>query len=366
VAWESNTPVQKYLQLSLTPDPEGSAPDLSHLLYIYHWSGERWLKVGGGMKSGTVTVGITEPGIYQLGSAMIPQETRLAGADRIETALKISQAGFPDGADTVLLARAEDFPDALAGVPLAYKKHAPILLTNSSSLPENVLTEIQRLNPQQIILLGGAGAISEEIEYGLKSTYSVTRLGGANRYATAQQIALALGMTGEAVVVNGDNFPDAISMSSVAAQYGVPILLTSVNNLPQETDQVLRSLSVTGTVSAGGKGVISASTFDSLPNPIRLWGEDRYETSTQVLKAFPPQGGTTFLATGENFPDALTGGVLAAVNSTNLILLSPEGLKMDEQDVLQGWSGKKVFAFGGSGVVSDSLLTQIQSLLSIP
>lgn len=362
-AWESSTPVQKHLQLSLSPDPESFAPDSSRLLYIYYWSGERWLKVGGGMKSGTVMVGITEPGIYQLGSALLPQTARLAGADRIETALQISQAGFPDGADTVLLARAEDFPDALAGAPLAYKKHAPILLTNSTTLPENVLTEIQRLNPRQIILLGGTGAVSEEIGTELESLYSVTRLGGANRYATAEQIAIELGMTGEAVVVNGDNFPDAISMSSIAAQYGVPILLTSVNNVPQETDQALRYHAVTGTVVVGGKGVVSQPIFEFLPNPFRLSGEDRYATAAKVLKAFPPRGGMAFVATGENFPDALTGGVLAAVNSTNLVLVSPTGLKLDERDVLQGWSGKKVLAFGGSGVVSDSLLTQIQMLL---
>ncbi|AHF08087.1 S8 family serine peptidase [Desulfitobacterium metallireducens] len=363
LAWEASPPVQKYLQLSLSTDPESFAPDSNRFLYIYHWSGTRWLKVGGGMNSGTVTVGITEPGIYQLGSALLPQVTRLAGADRIETALQISQVGFPDGADTVLLARAEDFPDALAGAPLAYKKHAPILLTNSTTLPESVLTEIQRLNPQQILLLGGTGAVSAEIETELQSQYSVRRLGGANRYATAQQIANELGMTGEAVVVNGDNFPDAISMSSIAAQYGVPILLTAVNDLPQETDQLLRQLAVTGTVVVGGKGVISTHTFELLPNSFRLAGQDRYATAAQVLKAFPPQGGMTFLATGENFPDALTGGVFAALNSTNLVLVSPTGLNGGEQNVLQGWSGKKVFAFGGKGVVSDSLLDQIQRML---
>ncbi|HVJ50608.1 S8 family serine peptidase [Desulfitobacterium sp.] len=363
LAWTVKTPVQKFLQLSLTPDAASYVPDSTRLLYIYHWSGTRWLKVGGGVKSGTVTVGITEPGIYQIGSAALPQAARLAGADRLETAIQIAQTGFPDGTDTVLLARAEDFPDALAGAPLAYKNHAPILLTPATDLPANVLAEIQRLNPQKIILLGGIGAISRTIEQELQASYSVTRLGGANRYATAQQIAGALGMTGEAVVVNGNNFPDAISMSSIAAQNGVPILLTSVNTLPSETDQTLRQLAVSGTVAVGGEGVIAAKTFDSLPNPFRLSGQDRYETASEVLKAFPPQGGISFLATGENFPDALTGGVLAALNSTDLVLVSPSGLNGKEQAVLQGWSGKEVAAFGGTSVVSDSLLTQVQALL---
>lgn len=358
-----STPVRKQLQLSLTPDYKTFAPDSSHLFYIYRWTGKRWLKVGGGVSSNTVTVGITEPGIYQIGSASIPQGNRLAGADRLETAIQISQAGFPDGADTVILARAEDFPDALAGVPLAYKYHAPILLTNSSSLADNVLNEIKRLNPQQIILLGGTGAISGGIEQELQSMYNITRLGGANRYATAQQIAEALGMTGEAVIVNGNNFPDAISMSSIAAQNGVPILLTQSNNVPSETNQALRQFAVSVTVAVGGEGVISTETLDFLPNSFRLSGQDRYETAAQVLKAFPPQGGMTFLATGENFPDALTGGVLAALNSTDLVLVSPAGLQGKEKTAMQSWHGQKVFAFGGNGVVSDSTLTYVEALL---
>lgn len=358
-----STSVKKQLQLSMTPDYKTFAPDSSHFFYIYRWSGTRWLKVGGGVSSNTVTVGITEPGIYQIGSASIPQGNRLAGADRLETAIQISQAGFPDGADTVILARAEDFPDALAGAPLAYKYHAPILLTNSTSLSDNVLNEIKRLNPQQIILLGGTGAISGGIEQELQSMYNITRLGGANRYATAQQIAEALGMTGEAVIVNGDNFPDAISISSIAAQNGVPILLTQSNNVPSETNQSLRKFAVSVTLAVGGEGVISSDTFDSLPNPLRLSGQDRYETAAQVLNAFPPQGGITFLATGENFPDALTGGVLAALNSTDLVLVSPTGLKGKEKTAMQSWHGQKVFAFGGNGVVSDSILSYVQAIV---
>ncbi|WP_434511214.1 cell wall-binding repeat-containing protein [Desulfitobacterium sp. AusDCA] len=363
VALGISTSVRKQLQLSMTPDYKTFAPDSSHLFYIYRWSGSRWLKVGGGVSSNTVTVGITEPGIYQIGSASIPQGNRLAGADRLETAIQISQAGFPDGADTVILARAEDFPDALAGVPLAYKYHAPILLTNSTSLSDSVFNEIKRLNPQQIILLGGTGAISGGIEQELQNMYNITRLGGANRYATAQQIAEALGMTGEAIIVNGDNFPDAISISSIAAQNGVPILLTQSNNVPSETNQPLRKFAVSFTLAVGGEGVISSDTLDSLPNPLRLSGQDRYETAAQVLSAFPPQGGMTFLATGENFPDALTGGVLAALNSTDLVLISPTGLQGKEKTAIQSWHGQKVFAFGGNGVVSDSILTYMETLL---
>ncbi|MEA4901438.1 S8 family serine peptidase [Desulfitobacterium sp.] len=358
---EDTAPVKKLLQLSMTP--VSYAADSNRLQYIYRWTGSRWLKVGGGMTSGTVTVGITEQGIYQMGSAAMPEESRLAGEDRLDTAVQISQAGFPDGADTVLLAKAEDFPDALAGVPLAYKLHAPILLTNSASLSANVLTEIQRLQPKQVILLGGTGAISGSIEQELQNIYSVRRLGGANRYDTARQIALAMGMTGEAVLVNGSNFPDALAMSSIAAQYGVPILLTAANVLPAETNEVLGQSAMTATVVIGGEGVVSSDTMRNLPNPTRLSGQDRYATAAEVLKVFPPRGGAAFLATGENFPDALTGGVLASLNSSNLILVSSAGMRAEEQTVLQGWSGKKVFAFGGSSIVSDSIMTQVQTML---
>lgn len=360
VQWDS--PVQKTLSLTVSLD---SDPIVNTLGYLYHWSGSRWLKVGGGaglaeLTQG-ITAGITEPGIYRVGWEALPTENRIAGEDRIQTAVQISQANFRTGADAVLLARSDDFPDALAGAPLAYKYHAPILLTEVTELPDSVLQELKRLNPRKIILLGGTGAISTTVEGKLQALAPVQRIGGANRFATASGIAAELGMLGEAVLVNGNNYPDAITMAAIAAQRGIPILLTEADALPSATDSTLKQYAVSQTEIIGGEGVVSPLTLRSLPSPTRLAGTDRYGTAAAVLQAYPPQGRFVFLATGENFPDALTGGVVAARSNSRIILVPPTGPSGKEQEVLQAWSGRNALVFGGNSVVPEEILNRIQS-----
>ncbi len=345
---------------SLTVNAQTPSDGVNKAAYLYHWSGSRWIQVGGGGTSASLTVGIFEPGIYRVGYTSLPNYTRLAGEDRIETAIQIAQAAFPTGADTVILARADDFPDALAGAPLAYKDHAPILLTDPAQLDPKTLMEIQQLAPQKVILLGGTGAISASIAEQLQGTYQIQRIEGADRYLTAIAIARNLGTIGQAVVVNGQNFPDAISIAAIAARTGIPILLTSASKLDPNTDSVLRQLLVSQTYVVGGVGAIQPTVFVALPAAVRYGGQDRYETAATVLKANPPSGALLYVATGENFPDALTGGVLAAAQGTDIVLVPPGGLTVDELSVLQTWHGLQALALGGSLIVPDSILQAIQ------
>ncbi|MHB1651306.1 MAG: S8 family serine peptidase [Desulfitobacteriaceae bacterium] len=345
----------KILTLTINQQPP-TGPKM--LGYVFHWSGTRWIEVGGG-STGLVSVGIYEPGVYRLGYVVPSQSSRIAGNDRVATAIQIAEAAFPTGADTVILARADNFPDALAGVPLAYKLHAPILLTNPLSLAPTVWAEINKLSPKKAILLGGTGAIAQNIENQLRSIAQVQRLSGVNRYATAASIAQALGTVGQVVIVNGENFPDALAIASVAAQMGEPILLTPTHGLAPETDQALRQLSVSESLAIGGEGVISSSTFQALPSSQRLWGADRYGTAAAVLQKFPVAGAQIYVATGEDFPDALSGGVLAAVQSTEIILVPPTGPTSAQTAIVQSWQGRKAIALGGLGAVPDAALAGI-------
>lgn len=349
--WSDEQISQKILTLSGGTASSGKTPG-----YIFRWSGSRWLAVGGG-EAGRLSAGVYQPGIYRMAYMKDPQPKRLAGPDRLGTAIQIAQTAFPTGADSVILARADDFPDALAGVPLAYKLHAPILLTYPQSLDPSVLTEIKSLAPRRIVLLGGPGAISTDIENQLSQLTSVTRLWGANRYATAGVIAGALGTVGKAVIVNGENFPDALAIASVAAEKGEPILLTPANSLAPETNQALRALGVSQSLVVGGEGVVSRQTFEALPQAKRLSGADRYGTGAAVMQAYPSDGACVYAATGDKFPDALTGGVLAAMNNTDIILVSPSGPTSAQRSIIESWPPLQVVALGGPGVLPDTALS---------
>lgn len=360
IEWEGKAGKSMELTLSLKSD---AAPGPEQTAHVYRWSGWRWTVIAGGIKGSSLTVKINEAGVYRLGFAAHPIDNRIAGKDRIQTAIMVSRTQFPYGSENVIIARADNYPDALAGVPLAYKLHCPILLTFSQALPAEVLEEIQRLAPQKIVLLGREGAVSGAIEQQLKNSYAVDRYGGANRFNTAEIIASKLGTIGKAVIVSGYNFPDALSISSVAAQEGLPILLTEINNVPSETRKAINQLNISEVIMAGGTAVLSSGQEEQLPNPSRIAGNDRYGTASVILKDYPPQGSSIVFATGQSFPDALTGGVLAAFNSTNLVIIPKTGPTAEQEALLGSMNGFNPWILGGKEAVSQTVEQQVRLLI---
>jgi alpha-tubulin suppressor-like RCC1 family protein/putative cell wall-binding protein len=291
-----------------------------------------------------------------------PAFFRLYGADRLKTAVAVSSEGWAYGSRTVVLARKDNFPDALAGTPLAYGLSAPILLTDSEELSSDAKNEIHRLAPQAIIILGKEGAISRSIEESLQKDYNVTRIGGQDRYETAAAIAeymieykLISGNT--AVIAYGENYPDALAVSSLAAYANMPILLTDKDVLPSSTSQALNLIGATQTIIVGGTGVVGTTVERNLPTPTRYAGNDRYGTAIEIAKGMGVNPNLVYLATGNNFPDALAGSVLAARTNSPIILVDTS-LGADAEFWLWNHSRhvKEFYVLGGEGVVSDSIL----------
>lgn len=162
---------------------------------------------------------------------------RIAGTDRIETAVKIAQEGWPHGSESVIIARSDQFPDALAGVALAKEENAPILLTASDELDARVTAELKRLKPLTVIILGGEGALGSGVESEIKKVVSWTedirRIAGQDRYDTAALIAESFPEAESIAIATGSDFPDALSLASAAAGQGCPLVLTAKDSLPE-------------------------------------------------------------------------------------------------------------------------------------
>ncbi|MHB1653241.1 MAG: cell wall-binding repeat-containing protein [Desulfitobacteriaceae bacterium] len=286
------------------------------------------------------------------------QNQRLAGVDRYSTAIQISQAGW-SSASSVILARGDDYPDALAGAVLAHKLNAPLLLTDSGSLAPAVLTEIQRLQAQKVYLLGGTGALSLAVEQALQSAHiSFQRLQGKDRYETSAAIASAVtGHSDKAFLASGSGFADALSISSYAAAQGIPLLLTDTDNVPQPTLNALQTLGVHSVTLVGGTGVITPAVqaqLEKLPMTVnRLAGPDRYQTDTAVLANLPFNKSKIYVATGESFPDALSGAALAAQQNNPILLIPPVNINPSTTAYLsaQRVSGSAFVLLGGWGVI---------------
>ncbi|TKD70673.1 cell wall-binding repeat-containing protein [Pseudalkalibacillus hwajinpoensis] len=286
--------------------------------------------------------------------------TRIAGENRYETAIKISQAGWKESAQAVILARGDDFPDALSGAPLAYDSDSPILLTHSDALDPNVKEEIARLNPQVVYILGGNVAVSPEVEQEIIDMDIKThRFDGADRYETSAKIGAFLPSSDTAVVANGTKFPDALAVASYAAENAYPIILTKQNEIPKASAKLLKNYPKS--LAIGGTAVISEDLFNKLPGATRYGGADRYETAAIIARDLNPSY-KAFVSTGLEFADALTGSVLAAKTDNSFLLVHPEKM---QNAVLKAKEELGIYHFtilGGPKAVSPTIEKELQGV----
>lgn len=249
---------------------------------------------------------------------------RISGDTRYTTAANIATEGWSDGSQWAIIACGSNFPDALASTPLATKYNAPILLTERDSLTAVTKSTLSMLGTKNVYIVGGTGAVSTAVETQLKSMgILVTRLSGSDRYNTSVEIAKSIGNTsGMLIVAPGDDYPNALSISSYAGIKQIPIILVDKNTISDSLKQYLANSSIQQTYVIGNTTEISDSIVNTLPNPKRIQGTDRYATNLAVLKAFEHEYTftNTFIATGNNFADALAGSSYAAKLRSPIIL----------------------------------------------
>jgi putative cell wall-binding protein len=288
---------------------------------------------------------------------------RIAGADRFATAVATSNAEFPTAgsAGAVVLARADNYPDALVGTALAANKNGPLLFVQGATLTDATRSEIGRVLPVggTVYLLGGTAAIPDSIATTLTGLgFKVTRYAGTDRYDTALQVAAALGSPSTVFLATGINFPDALSAGpAAAASHGV-VLLTDGSTLPAGVKAYLAAH--LGTVYAVGGPAVAAD-----PGATALQGADRYATAAAVASAIFTAPTSVGLASGETFPDALSGGAYQAHAGGPILLTAPTVLAAPTNSYLTGAKATIANAeiFGGDAALSASVQNAITAAL---
>ncbi|MET3975712.1 cell wall-binding repeat-containing protein [Cellulosimicrobium sp. TH-20] len=248
---------------------------------------------------------------------------RIAGKDRYETAVGVSSV-FDPGVPVVYVASGAGFADALSAAPAAAVQGGPLLLVQPTGVPAVVATELRRLAPQRIVVVGGPGAVSDGVYRQLAGyTNAIRRDAGANRYATSRLVS-ERAFAGQAVevayVATGTDFPDALSAGAVAGAYGVPVVLVNgrATAVDAPTKQLFQALGVGAVGIAGGEGAVSAAVeADLLDEPylngnvVRFAGKNRYETSVALNRDVFEWANGALLATGAGYADALAGAAAA-------------------------------------------------------
>jgi putative cell wall-binding protein len=284
--------------------------------------------------------------------------TRLAGADRYATSSAIAQNGWTTSAYAVL-ASGQDYPDALAAAPLAGKYKAPILLTEQNAIPSSTLATITKLGVSNIFLIGGTGSISTAVETKLKGMgITVTRLAGATRYDTDIAVAEQLGTVSQVAVVTGQDYADALSIAPIAVKFNMPIILVETDSIPASVASYLATQPIITTYVVG-KGTSILDTT-GLPNITEINGADKYERNIAIISAFKSSlnFSTIYLATGEGYADALSGSVLAGLNSNPLFLVGSDvSIEKNLIQLIAPTAAIKIL--GGTGVLPDNTVTDI-------
>ncbi len=321
----------------------------------------------------------------QLAAETPPQTTtsRIFGTTLYDTALEISRIGWSAGsAPAVVLATGQNFPDALAGTVLASKVGGPLLLTPSNQLTPQVLDELVRLHTSKVYLLGGTVALNPAVETALTDKgYITQRLWGNDQYGTAaaiaEEVALksAPGSITKAFLVTGTRFEDALSISAYAAAQGIPLLMSEQDKVPAETLKALNTLGIKSVTVIGGVNIIKPSVISQLAqlaSPIqvdeRLAGNDQYDTNLAILNRFKFDTSNLYVATGENFPDALAGATLAANHNQSILLVPRSTLSTAALSNLnyKRTSGTNFTILGGWNAVSYSIESMVRTGSSRP
>ena len=313
----------------------------------------------------------TAIGALLLGSAVLLQGVasaastqRLAGSDRYETAAVISEASFEPGVPVAFVAVGTDFPDALAGTPAAAELGGPVLPTLRDSVPQRIVQELQRLEPQRIVVLGGPGAVSAAVEQQLRqyTPGGVTRLAGANRIDTAVEVSRAVFAPGTSTVyvATSAGFADALAGGPAAGVTGGPILLVTRDSVSVSTADEIRRLAPERIVVLGGGSAVSAQVEQQLreyaPAVGRFSGSDRYTTAVAVSQGtFAPGVARVYLATGAGFADALAGGSPAALAGGPLLLSTRDCLPPAVKQEIDRLAPMTVVLLGGSGALGPGI-----------
>ncbi len=301
----------------------------------------------------------------------------LAGETRIDTAIASAREAFPNGAETAFIAYGFNYPDALSATSLAGMLDAPILLSDTATLSDGVDQALADLGVKKVVIVGGTSVISADVEAALKTEYgeaNVTRLAGDSRYSTNLAVydyGLQHGTWNtKAVVASGTNFPDALSMAPYAFASSSPIFLVDpTTGFQADIATAIADAKTAGelesAVIAGGTNAVSVATETSLEQTFtadkvdRISGVDRYGTSAAIADWLVSNAGFTWdgtcIASGVDFPDSLTGSVVAAKKTAPLLLVSSSNTSILDKLETNKSTINHIYFLGGVNAVSQAI-----------
>ncbi|OLP66680.1 Amidase enhancer precursor [Bacillus pumilus] len=299
---------------------------------------------------------MTPSGLYKVSGTNVSSMARYDGKNRYEVANNIASAGWKNPS-TIVIVNRDAFADAISATPLAYKLNAPILYTNAERLTKTTEKQIKKMNPDNILIIGGTKSVSSAAEKTLKKYGKIKRISGKSRYAVSQNIAKEMGNYRQAIVATGSIFTDSASVTPYAARNGYPILLTKKNSLP--TYKLPSKVIIVGGEKSVSKKVETQIKKTSTVQ--RIGGANRYEVSANIVNDLNMNANKLYLANGSIFTDAITFSLLAAKNNSPMVLVKENSLTSPVTSVVKKQGTYSFQLSGGTKSISSSLQKKLSN-----
>lgn len=252
----------------------------------------------------------------------------------------------------------------------------------------SLTTTIRRLTAALAAMAVAAGLVLATPHAGAVGDTGTRRIQGADRYATAAQVALDSFPDGAATVVlaTGQDFADALAASGLAGALGGPVLLTLTDSVPQSTLDALTALETTDIVLMGGDSAITPSVEEALANDFetvtRVEGNDRFSTAAAAAAAIAAtddsnpltegdglgatsDGVTALLTSGLAFPDAVSASQVSYASRLPILLATPEVLPQATIDAINDNGIEHVVIVGGTGVIGSTVKQQLEDEVEV-
>ena len=296
-----------------------------------------------------------------------PYQNKLWGANRAETAIKISQQGWKNGSSTVVLVNGKDLIAGVVSSPLAASYNAPILLSYPNKLSDNTIKEIKRLGARKVILVGTNNfAINRDLKSikGELSNVTIEKIYSSDIEVASRQIADKLAQDKQVdtvYIASKEALVDVLSIASKAGKNRNPIIVSSNKSINQDSINWIKNKQVKNIYFIGGPDVLSDSVINQLGSALnmnlssnRIYGNDRIQTNTKVIekfytKSFSPK----VFITRSNAPiDAITVSAFAQKSDSPIVLAS-SSVSQYQRDVLYPRSTSLLYQIGG-GINANS------------
>ena len=306
--------------------------------------------------------------VDKIKSLIKAKNSRISGSNRFSTAVEVSKMNYKKS-ETVILANSEKATDILTTSPLAESLECPVLYTKDNAIPEETISEMERLGVKRVIVIGGKKSVSDSVFKELSSKYELNRVAGSDRFDTANKIAKEVVKRSsekkKAIMVSSESYVDALTISSLATKENIPIVITNSKNLSEKTEEFLKNNEIKEIVYVGGNNSISnevqkETEKKGIKTVARYAGKDRYETATIISNNVRPDSDFSVYVNGENLSDAITANSLCANLKSPILLVKKDTIPDPVKKTMDGKARFNRIIVGGENSVSKNVEKEIK------